>query len=587
MIKVEKLSYGVPEKELYQKISFEIGEKEHIAVIGSNGSGKTTLMDMLINTDEYLYTGKIIKREHLKIGYVSQYVDHDKDVSETVYEYLARDFEEMLKAQEEICAEMAEAEDFEEVMERYQKSLDAFAAVDGDNYDANIHRQLKLSGLTKITDVPVAVISGGEYKLVQIIREMMRMPDVLVMDEPDVFLDFNNLAGLKHLIKNYPGTILVVTHNRYILNHCFNKILQLENADLQVYEGSYMDYQVAILKKKVELMEAAAKDAAEIDRMKKVIQRAIAEATYNDNPAKGRQVGARKSLLEHLEARAIKEPFVEIREPEITLYQKKEKEDTEEVVQSTDDKPVLVVRDYQIAFEETLLSDVNFELMPGEKIALVGENGTGKTTLLRDICAREKEKCRIGYLSQIYSDFFDRDETVMGALMRRGLESRSEMKALLERYCFPEGMLDQHVSLLSGGEKNLLQIAMLYLEDHDILLLDEPTSHLDTYAQEALIDAIRAYPGAVLMVSHDFYMITGCVDQVLLVEDKTIRKMSGRAFRKKIYKEHFSSEYIELDKQKKETEQKIEGLLRDKDYEKAGALCEKLEQIVRRLNDCI
>ncbi len=584
MIKVEKLSYGIPEKELYKKISFDINEKEHIAVIGSNGTGKTTLMDMLVNTDDYLFTGKISKENNLKVGYVCQYVDHNKEESTSVYDYLAKDFEDMLKEQEEICAQMADTADLEAVMERYQKSLDDFATVDGDNFDTNIHRQLKLSGLTKITDVPVSVISGGEYKLVQIIREMMRRPDVLIMDEPDVFLDFHNLDGLKHLIKNYTGTILVVTHNRYILNHCFNKILHLENADLQVFEGSYMDYRAAILEKKVELQEAAAKDMAEIERQKKVIQRAIAEATYNDDPAKGRQVGARKSLLEHLEAKAIKEPFVEIKEPEIVLFMKAEEQIDGERVSKD---PVISVKDYQIAFEETLLAHVNFDILPGEKVALVGENGTGKTTLLRDIFKQQQGKCRIGYLSQIYSDFFGTDDTVMDVMMHHGMNSRGEMTALLKQYCFPEELLEEHVSLLSGGEKNLLQIAMLHLKEYDILLLDEPTSHLDTYAQEALVRAIREYPGAVLMVSHDFYMITGCADYVLLADNKTIRKMSGRAFRKMIYKTYFSSEYIELDKQKKETEQRIEGFLRDKDYKKAGEFCQKLKQNVQRLHECM
>lgn len=593
MIQIDTLSYSFPEKDLYHKISCTIGEGEHIALIGSNGTGKTTLIDMIMNTDEYLYTGWIRKRENLKIGYVSQYVAHEKDHDCTVYEYLCQDFLKMLKEQEDICVEMETATDFDEIMERYQKSLDDFAAVDGDNYETNVKKQLKLAGLTSISEVVVADISGGEYKLIQIIRQMMRFPGILIMDEPDVFLDFDNLFGLRNLIASYPGTILVITHNRYLLNHCFNKILHLENADIQEFEGSYMDYQVALLSKKIEMQEQSAKDLEEIERQRKVVERIRNEATYIDNSAKGRQLKARKSLLERLEAKAIKAPFVEVREPEIQLYkellaesqdQAAEGQTEENIMAAGQEAPAISVKDYQVAFDDILLENVSFEIGPKDKVALVGPNGTGKTTLLKDIYKSLEGKKNVGYLSQIYSDIFSEKETVFTAFDKVGLETRREVNALLKSYCFTEEMADQLVDALSGGERNLLQLALMSQCDYDILLLDEPTSHLDTYAQIALEQAIRQYPGAVLMVSHDFYTIVNCVDYVLMVEDKTIRKMSNRAFRKMIYKEHFSSEYLELDKQKKELEQQIQLLLRNNDYEKAKTVCEKLDETVLKMN---
>ncbi|MBQ6392674.1 MAG: ABC-F family ATP-binding cassette domain-containing protein [Eubacterium sp.] len=592
MIRVENLSYSFPEKDLYRNISFHIEEGQHAALIGSNGSGKTTLIDMIIHEDEYLYTGKIRKKEPLKTGYVSQYVVHDRELASNVYDYLAQDFRQMLQEQEAICLEMESATDFEEIMERYQASLDAFTAVDGENYETNIHKQLKLAGLSQIEEVPVSRISGGEFKLMQIIRQMMRFPDLLIMDEPDVFLDFDNLSGLANLILSYPKTVLVVTHNRFLLNYCFDKILHLEDMDIQEFDGSYMDYQVALLSRKVEMQEGAARDQKEILRQQKVVERIRKEATYIDNSAKGRQLKARVSLLERLKEKAIKEPFVEVREPEIHLWMGKDENLPGQEGMSGDSLKGgrILVEDYSLSFGETLLEHVSFEIGPGEKVALVGPNGTGKTTLLHDIYEMMQGKhpsgeendmaTQVAYLSQIYQNIYNESETLYQVFERLGFEKPAEIEDYLSKYCFPPEMAGQRLKELSGGERNLLALAILGRMNSEILLLDEPSSHLDLYAQEALERAIREYPGTVLMVSHDFYTIANCVDYVLYVEDRQIRRMSGRAFRKMIYKRHFSSRYMEFEKEKKELEQRIQSDLRGKDYEKAKEGCRKLAALV-------
>ena len=242
MIIVEKMSYAFPEKDLYKEVSFTIEDGQHCVLMGSNGTGKTTLVDMLMDTDKYLYDGKIIKENTGRIGYVSQYAKRDKNQDMTVYDFLANEFVQAQEKIAEVCAKMGEAEDLESVFEEYQMLLDEFQAVDGDNYDSNIKKQLYLAGLSHTENLKLSLISGGEFKLVHVIQQMLRKPGLLIMDEPDIFLDFGNLNGLCDLINSYEGTLLVITHNRYVLNHCFDKVLHLENMDIQEFEGNFIEY---------------------------------------------------------------------------------------------------------------------------------------------------------------------------------------------------------------------------------------------------------------------------------------------------------------------------------------------------------
>ena len=265
MIKVEKLSYAFPEKDLYKEVSFTIEDGQHAVLIGSNGTGKTTLVDILLNDDKYLYDGKIIREMEGRVGYVSQYEKEEKDREITVFDFLAEDFVRIQKENEAVCKEMeTNFDDMEALLDKFQRLLDEFAAIDGDNYESNIKKQLKTAGLTHTEQLPISAISGGEYKLLQVVRQMLLMPSLLIMDEPDVFLDFENLNGLRSLINSYKGTILAITHNRFLLNHCFNKILHLEDADIQEFEGSFVEYNFTLLAKKVELQEQVAKEQAEI-----------------------------------------------------------------------------------------------------------------------------------------------------------------------------------------------------------------------------------------------------------------------------------------------------------------------------------
>ena len=580
MIQVEKLSYSFPTKDLYKKVSFTLEDGQHCAFIGSNGTGKTTLVDMIIDPEKYIYDGKIIKSDECRIGYVNQFSKSEKDQEMTVFEFLSERFVANQEETAKVCEEMAVAEDLEPVFARYQELMDLFQAMDGDNYESNIKKQLYLVGMTNHENTAISALSGGEYKLLQVMKEMLQQPNLLIMDEPDVFLDFENLNGLCARVNSYKGTLLVITHNRYLLNHCFNKILHLEDTDIQEFDGNYIDYNFALLQKKIELQEMVAEEQEEIARAEKMVERLRAEATKMSIASLGRTVHAKQTYLDRLKARAIKEPFVEIRLPKITLP---------EVEVAEEAANVLTVTDYEVAFDETILENVSLELKAGEKVAIVGANGTGKTTLLRDIfknanpAIKIADDVEVGFLSQLHGEMLDESKTVYEEFEALGFETKGEIAAYLAEYCFEADTLTQKIGQLSGGEQNLLQLAKISVSKANLLLLDEPTSHLDTYSQIALEKAIEEYKGAVLMVSHDFYNIVNVADYVLFVDEKCMRPMRIRSFRKKIYENHFSKEYLELEQKKKELETRVSAALKAKDFKTAKKISEQLEEVIGKM----
>ena len=580
MITAEKLSFGFTSTPLFQNISFTLEENCHCAMIGSNGTGKTTLMNLIRDPNHFIYEGKLKLDGVGRIGYVSQFAIREGDQSITVYDYLCQDFIALEQAIGDVCMEMESAEDMDAVMERYQALLDESESIDADNYEINIRRQLKLAELENKASLELEKLSGGELKLVQIIRQMLRLPGLLIMDEPDVFLDFENLNGLRDLINAYKGTLLVVTHSRYLLSHCFNRIWHLENGDLQEFEGNFTEYSYSRLQRKIDLKIASAKSEDEIQRITALIEQLREDASEVIDPRLGRTLKSKVSYLKHLEGWKIKAPFVEIRQPEICLPAVEESEEPQELLR---------LEHYHLSFEEKLLEDVSFTVHSGEKVALVGANGTGKTSMLREIWKNQNEVIHFSesaspaFFSQLHAEILHEQNTIYEEFYAIGFETPSQVEAYLQKYCFDPDSLGRKVGHLSGGEKNLLQLAKLAAGSSNLLLLDEPSSHLDTFAQIALEDAIAAYRGAVLMVSHDFYTIVNCADTILFVEDGTIRPMSARAFRKMIYKKHFSKDYLELELQKKDYETRIQRCLEAGNCTEAQLLCDKLAAIVEQM----
>ena len=321
-------------------------------------------------------------------------------------------------------------------------------------------------------------------------------------------------------------------------------------------------------------------DEEEIQRISKLVDDLRELATEVSESQHGRTLKGKVSYLNRLMSRQIKAPFVEIRQPEILLP---EVEPTEEPVE------LLRLDNYSLSFDKALLEAVSFAVHSGEKAALVGANGTGKTSMLREIWQNQNpaiqfsEAASPAFFSQLHAEILNEQNTIYQELLAVGFDNESQVEDYLSKYCFDPDTLGRKVGNLSGGEKILLQLAKLAAGNANLLLLDEPSSHLYTFAQIALEDAFAAYRGAVLMVSHDLYTIVNCADTILLVENGSIRPMSARAFRKMIYKKHFSKDYLELELQKKDLETRIARNLESGDCAEAQHLCDKLAAIVEQM----
>ena len=580
MIKADNLSFAYPQKDLFNNISFTLEPERHCALIGASGSGKSTLLDILMEPDRIPFDGRLSIEPDIRIGYVRQFAPIDRTTNQTVRAFMGEAYDRLQERLVTVCTALETATDPDALLEDYQHILDSLDAIGGDDFESRIDRQLGLAGLLSHRERLLATLSGGEQKLVQMMREMLLKPDLLILDEPDAYLDFSNLEALKSLMNAHRGALLVITHNRYLLNHCFHKILHLEGCALQEFDGRYVDYTYSLLEAKIDQQELRLADDAEIERNDVMIERFRENATYNSEASRGKALKARVKVQERLMARRIQAPFTAIRRPEIRLpWEGPQAQET-----------ILRVQAFSADFGTPLLDAVSFELKANEKLALIGANGSGKTTLLQAIqqarhpAIELDQSVRTAYLTQFQGEMLNGANTVQDEFLDASMPTLGAITAHLAAYGFGDDILPQRIATLSGGEKTLLQLAKIALANTGLLLLDEPTSHLDTYAQLALEEAIAGYKGAVLMVSHDFYTIANCMDAVLLIEDRTVRKVSMKKFRKRIHANHYNKDYIAIEQRKRRLETHIEQALQDADVPRARNLSGELKELVTQLD---
>ena len=577
--------------------SVEAGEK--IGLIGANGAGKTTLVRAVLGDLEA--DGGSVRFEGTaahRVAYVSQHMP--PGVASTALDFLIEDILALRGRVHALEEEMADCDPdaLGSILERYAAARERYDAASGDDAEHRALTLLTQNGVEYLADTAVADLSGGEKNRIQILRGLLRRPDMLILDEPGNHLDAWGLAWLEELLASYPAAILVVSHNRYFLDRVVTRIWELRRGRIAPYTGNYSAYRGATLRQAVKSASDARADKKHLDRLEAMVSYLAALARARPDPAVGARLRARRTQLRRARERAREAPSIDEGTVTIGFGSVAGKADI-----------ALDIRDFSYGYGDRILfHGASARILVGERVALVGPNGSGKTTLLERI-VREADwdhpalrlgpSMRVGYCAQ-NRHVFRGEASVEDNLRTLGRFTRDHVFGLISRYLFEYRDLSRPVQTLSGGEINRLQLARAELLGANFLILDEPTNHLDIASREAVEEALLRFRGTVLIVSHDRYLLDSVVTRVLYLVDGHIESFDGGfsdfwytvgrwegggsgTSRKvaSVPDETIEARLIALETQKIEIERRLKRAYTDGDLKTAKALSRDLEKTQR------
>ena len=510
-----------------EDVSLRIQSGEKVGLIGANGSGKSTLARILSGLDPE-HDGVCRHAPGTVVAYVSQ--DLDADPEETCLAYATRDIAGPQRVLREREAELSELDATEGVaveaaLAAYQRARDAFDAAGGDAAEAAAVAALDAVGLAGRSTSRVGELSGGERNVLSLAKAVARRPDLLILDEPGNHLDFEGLDWLERYVAAYPGAVVVVSHNRYLLDRTVTATIELENRRATRYEGAFSSYRIAKLRTAVAQQADYVADAKKLARLEALVAKFAEIARTHADPAWGKRLRARRTQLRLAQESATERP--ELLSSSISVGFRAEESKADVAVE---------IAQYSRSFGDIVLFDHADALIRcGERVAIVGPNGSGKTTLLRDLIEqgswdhphlRIGPSLRVGYCAQ-HQEIFRPDATIFAEMVRFGVRNATEAIRLLGRYLFSYEDLEKPIGTLSGGERNRLQFAVCELSGANLLVLDEPTNHMDIASREAIEDALDEFRGTIVLVSHDRYLMDAVADRVLEIADRTLLAYDG------------------------------------------------------------
>lgn len=503
---------------IFSNISFSVPDNARIGLVGPNGAGKTTLLKIMTGQQEPT-SGQFTINKGLKVGYIAQEnaLDEDKTIWDemlTVFDNLIEKNKRITKMQEQI----AEHPEDEDLLQRYDQLAYDFEQEGGFTYQAEIKSILNGFNFKENTwQKVIGTLSGGEKTRLAFVKLLLQKPPVLLLDEPTNYLDLDTLDWLEAFLKNYQGAIITVSHDQYFLDHLANQIFELNFGKLTTFKGNYSQYV-----KERELMnnqqEAAyEKQQEKIKKEEEFIQKNLVRASTT------KRAQSRRKALDKMER--IKPP--------------KHKQKVR--INFTSDRPsgkeVLIAKDLTIGYpDKTMVSDIDFQVNKNDRVAIIGPNGIGKSTLLKTIMKKLEPKdgsikygasLDIGYYDQELQSL-DPSKTVLDTIWdRHKTMPEKDVRSILASFLFTAEDIDKTVGLLSGGQKARLTLTVLSLEKDNFLLMDEPTNHLDIEAKEVLEQALNTYDGTLLFVSHDRYFINELANKIISVRDGHAKIYNG------------------------------------------------------------
>lgn len=501
-------SYGVD--IILDDCSFFINDNEKVAIVGNNGAGKSTIMKIIMG-ESNADSGNVIIGKDKTIGYLAQYQDLSSHNS--IYEEVKSvkqniiDMEQKLMDYEKQMS-VVSGDELSKLMNSYTNLEHTFQLLNGYSYKSEIEGVIKGLGFTEEDfNKPVGTLSGGQKTRVALCKLLLEKPDIIMLDEPTNHLDLNSIKWLETYLLNYNGTVLIIAHDRYFLDKIVTKVVEIENHKSHVYEGNYS----AFAAKKKQLREAQMnlylKQQSEIKHQKEVIAKL---RSYKQEKFYKRAESREKALSK-----------MDVIEKPTELQDNMTISLEPDVVSGND---VLTVTGLTKSFTTTLFSNLDFKIKRGEHVALIGDNGTGKTTILKIInglvdadagVIKLGTNVHIGYYDQEHHNLSDENtlfEEISNAYPNM---NNTKIRNTLAAFMFTGDDVFKRISDLSGGEKGRLSLAKLMLSEANLIILDEPTNHLDMTSKEILENAINNYTGTVLYVSHDRYFINQTAQRIL------------------------------------------------------------------------
>lgn len=518
-------SFGID--TILENISFTVNEGDKVGIIGVNGTGKTTLFKVLSGIYGY-DSGDIYLGKGVEIGYLEQNTNFqsEKTIYEEVLEVFSdlMDMEKYIRGLEIKIAEEGSNPDskvLDKLMNEYSQKLELFSELNGYGYKSEVKGILKGLGFSDSDmETPINILSGGEKTRVLLSKLLLKNPSLLLLDEPTNHLDSDAIEWLEVFLKQYKGTVIIISHDRYFLDQVVNRVFEIHNKRLKTYNGNYSKFiELSNVEKELEVKRYE-------DQQKEIKKQ---EESIDRLKAYGRE--------KHLKRARSKEKMLDkvdvLDKPDV--FRKKASIQFSPSVSSGND--VLQVEDLSMGYGERILfKDINFNIYRGEKVALIGANGIGKSTLFKIIMNEIVPLTGTTKLgANVHVDYFHQeqktlnlDNTIIDEIWNDHPNlNQTTLRNMLGSFLFEDEEVFKKISTLSGGERARVAILKLILSNSNFLLLDEPTNHLDIDSKEVLEEALLNYTGTLFTISHDRYFLNTVVDKILVLDSEGITEYLG------------------------------------------------------------
>ncbi len=530
---------------IFRNLNWEVQHDQKIGLIGPNGAGKSSLFRLITGEHSPEKGGAVIKAKGVTVGYLPQHPEFEPEKTALA---LALDGNPRVA---EIEMELQRIENklgdpqvynnpksLERALDAQHKLLEEYESIGGKNYASRVRELLRGLGLPESDfEKPIRALSGGQKKLIGLTRLMLARPSVLLLDEPDNHLDMPGKAYLEKLITDYPGAVVIISHDRYILDAVATHIAEIEDGRITTFIGNYTEYIIDKEESLARQEELYQVQQREIARLEMALNRYRQWVVFNDKFAT--RIHNMEARIERMDK--IERPLLERRKMGLTLNGWRGSNQVLEFVdvrKSFLPEQVPALASYPAPVEvrdRIILDNLNFMIRHGERVGLIGANGAGKSVLLRLILGGEGPttgeikigpSVKVGYYAQEH-DTLDFNQTLIDAVRLAGNMSESNAVSFLIRYLFSYQQATQRIGSLSGGERSRLQLALLVLSGANFLLLDEPTNNLDIASAEVLENALNDFNGTVLVISHDRYFLDRTVNRIFALEDGKVTEFIG------------------------------------------------------------